>query len=103
MILSAGWQLQLCRPHSPAATSSAAWPLGFSNWERRRGSQGHCIRAAGIWDSAPLRVHIRSDDGGVALKEYLITALTEGGHVLVGHGPHPYDAEDDYPVFCIPT
>ena len=22
---------------------------------------------------------------------------------VVDHGPHAYDAEDDYPVFCIPT
>ena len=33
----------------------------------------------------------------------LIDALTEDGHEVVDHGPHEYDAEDDYPVFCIPA
>jgi ribose 5-phosphate isomerase B len=50
-----------------------------------------------------MRVHIGSDHAGFELKKYLIAALTEDGHELVDHGPHTYDAEDDYPVFCIPT
>ena len=50
-----------------------------------------------------MRVHIGSDHAGFELKKYLITALTEDGHEIVDHGPFTYDAEDDYPVFCIPT
>jgi ribose 5-phosphate isomerase B len=50
-----------------------------------------------------MRVHIGSDHAGFELKNYLIAVLTEDGHELVDHGPDGYDAEDDYPVFCIPT
>jgi ribose 5-phosphate isomerase B len=50
-----------------------------------------------------MRVHIGSDHAGFELKTYLITALSEDGHELVDHGPEAYDAEDDYPVYCIPT
>jgi ribose 5-phosphate isomerase B len=50
-----------------------------------------------------MRVHIGSDHAGFELKNYLIAVLTEDGHELVDHGPDAYDAEDDYPVFCIPT
>ena len=50
-----------------------------------------------------MRVHIGSDHAGFELKTYLITALTEDGHELVDHGPEAYDAEDDYPTYCIPT
>ena len=50
-----------------------------------------------------MRVHIGTDHAGFELKAYLITALEADGHELVDHGPHTYDAEDDYPVFCIPA
>jgi ribose 5-phosphate isomerase B len=50
-----------------------------------------------------MRVHIGTDHAGFELKKYLIAALTADGHELVDHGPHTYDAEDDYPVFCIPA
>ena len=50
-----------------------------------------------------MRVHIGSDHAGFELKNYLITALTEDGHELVDHGPESYDAEDDYPIYCIPA
>jgi ribose 5-phosphate isomerase B len=50
-----------------------------------------------------MRVHIGSDHAGFELKNYLVTALTEDGHELVDHGPEIYDAEDDYPVYCIPA
>jgi ribose 5-phosphate isomerase B len=50
-----------------------------------------------------MRVHIDSDHAGYELKNYLIEALTEDGHKVVDHGPEIYDAEDDYPVYCIPA
>ena len=50
-----------------------------------------------------MRVHIGSDHAGYELKNYLIAVLTEDGHELIDHGPDSYDAEDDYPVFCIPA
>lgn len=50
-----------------------------------------------------MRVHIGSDHAGFELKGHLIEALRAEGHELVDHGPVEYDAEDDYPIFCIPT
>ena len=50
-----------------------------------------------------MRVHIGSDHAGFELKSYLVGELTALGHDVVDHGPHTYDAEDDYPVYCIPA
>jgi ribose 5-phosphate isomerase B len=50
-----------------------------------------------------MRVHIGSDHAGFDLKKFLVAALTEDGHDVVDHGPETYDAEDDYPTFCIPA
>ncbi len=48
-----------------------------------------------------MRVHLGSDHAGFELKAELITWLTDHGHEPVDHGAHEYDAEDDYPPFCI--
>ena len=50
-----------------------------------------------------MRVHIGSDHAGFELKNYLVSSLISEGHDVVDHGPEAYDAEDDYPVFCIPA
>ena len=50
-----------------------------------------------------MRVHIGSDHAGFELKNYLVTALGADGHEVVDHGPETYDAEDDYPTYCIPA
>ncbi|HZA05546.1 MAG TPA: ribose-5-phosphate isomerase [Propionibacteriaceae bacterium] len=50
-----------------------------------------------------MRVHIGSDHAGFDLKKFLVAALREDGHDVVDHGPEAYDAEDDYPVYCIPA
>ena len=50
-----------------------------------------------------MRVHIGTDHAGFDLKRFLVAALTEDGHDVVDHGPHDYDPEDDYPVYCIPA
>ena len=50
-----------------------------------------------------MRVHIASDHAGFDLKKYLVAALTTDGHEVVDHGPAEYDAEDDYPTYCIPA
>lgn len=50
-----------------------------------------------------MRVHIASDHAGFELKTFLIEALTGDGHEVIDHGPQAYDAEDDYPVYCIPA
>ncbi len=50
-----------------------------------------------------MRVHIGTDHAGFDLKNYLVSALVADGHDVVDHGPTAYDAEDDYPVYCIPA
>jgi ribose 5-phosphate isomerase B len=50
-----------------------------------------------------MRVHIGSDHAGFELKNYIVSSLTSDGHDVVDHGPETYDAEDDYPVYCIPA
>jgi ribose 5-phosphate isomerase B len=50
-----------------------------------------------------MRVHIGTDHAGFDLKNYLVTALIADGHDVVDHGPESYDAEDDYPTYCIPV
>ncbi len=50
-----------------------------------------------------MRVHIGTDHAGFDLKNSLVHALTADGHDVVDHGPQAYDAEDDYPTYCIPV
>ena len=50
-----------------------------------------------------MRIHIGSDHAGLELKAELIKHLTDNGHDVTDHGPHEYDALDDYPDFCIPA
>jgi ribose 5-phosphate isomerase B len=48
-----------------------------------------------------MRVHLGCDHAGLELKDHLVAWLTEQGHEPVDHGPFAYDAQDDYPVFCL--
>lgn len=48
-----------------------------------------------------MRVHLGSDHAGLELKEQLVSWLTEQGYEPVDHGAISYDADDDYPVFCL--
>ena len=48
-----------------------------------------------------MRVHLGCDHAGLELKDHLLAWLTEHGHEPVDHGPFVYDAQDDYPVFCL--
>ena len=50
---------------------------------------------------AAMRVHLGSDHAGLELKSHLASWLTEHGYEPVDHGPFVYDAQDDYPVFCL--
>lgn len=50
-----------------------------------------------------MRVHIGSDHAGFELKTDLIKRLGAAGYDVIDHGPTEYDAEDDYPPFCIAT
>lgn len=50
-----------------------------------------------------MKIHIGSDHAGLEFKAKIITHLKNAGHDVTDHGPHKFDAADDYPVFCIPT
>lgn len=48
-----------------------------------------------------MRVHIATDHAGMELSAHLVAHLTGRGYEVIDHGPKVYDAEDDYPSFCI--
>jgi ribose 5-phosphate isomerase B len=48
-----------------------------------------------------MRVHLAADHAGFELKQHLAEHLTAAGYEVVDHGAAGYDAEDDYPPFCI--
>jgi len=48
-----------------------------------------------------MRVHLGSDHAGLELKTHLVSWLDGRGYDVVDHGPHRYDALDDYPTFCL--
>ncbi len=50
-----------------------------------------------------MRVHIGSDHAGFELKAHLVAHLTSLGHDVIDAGAPAYDADDDYPPFCIAT
>ncbi|AOS62407.1 ribose-5-phosphate isomerase [Actinoalloteichus hymeniacidonis] len=48
-----------------------------------------------------MRVYLGADHAGFPLKSELADHLRGLGHDVVDVGPHTYDADDDYPAFCI--
>ncbi|WP_198942884.1 ribose-5-phosphate isomerase [Actinophytocola xanthii] len=48
-----------------------------------------------------MRVYLGSDHAGFELKTHLVDHLKAAGHDVVDVGPATYDADDDYPPFCI--
>jgi len=50
-----------------------------------------------------VKIHIGSDHAGLEFKNKIVSHLQAQGHTVEDHGPHVYDALDDYPVFCIPA
>jgi ribose 5-phosphate isomerase B len=48
-----------------------------------------------------MRVFLGTDHAGYELKEHLRAELAAYGHDVVDCGATEYDAEDDYPSFCI--
>ena len=48
-----------------------------------------------------MRVYLGSDHAGYELKQAIIDHLESGGHEPIDCGAFTYDAEDDYPAFCI--
>ncbi|MEV4538264.1 ribose-5-phosphate isomerase [Asanoa sp. NPDC049518] len=50
-----------------------------------------------------MRVYLGSDHAGFELKSHLVNHLATVGYDVVDVGAHTYDAEDDYPAFCLHT
>jgi ribose 5-phosphate isomerase B len=50
-----------------------------------------------------MRVYLGSDHAGFELKVHLINHLAKQGYEVVDVGPHAFDPDDDYPVFCLHT
>ena len=48
-----------------------------------------------------MRVYLGSDHAGFELKQAIIDHLRKTGHEPIDCGAYVYDAEDDYPAFCI--
>ncbi len=48
-----------------------------------------------------VRVYLGSDHAGFELKAHLVEHLRGAGHEVVDVGPATYDADDDYPPFCV--
>ncbi|MDT0260466.1 ribose-5-phosphate isomerase [Jatrophihabitans lederbergiae] len=48
-----------------------------------------------------MRVYLGSDHAGFELKVALLERLRAAGHETTDCGAFDYDAEDDYPTFCI--
>ena len=48
-----------------------------------------------------MRVHIGGDHAAWELHQDLLEFLASEGHEVTDHGPHAYDAADDYPVFVL--
>lgn len=48
-----------------------------------------------------MRVYIGADHAGYELKNHLVSWLKDHGHEVIDCGPFVYDAEDDYPAFCL--
>ena len=48
-----------------------------------------------------MRVYLGSDHAGYELKQQIIEHLKKSGYEPIDSGAFSYDAEDDYPAFCI--
>ncbi|MGV8976637.1 MAG: ribose-5-phosphate isomerase [Cellulomonas sp.] len=49
-----------------------------------------------------MRIHVAADHAGYELKAALIEHLSAGGRFeVVDHGAFAYEAQDDYPPFCL--
>ena len=48
-----------------------------------------------------MRIYLGSDHAGLELKNHFVKRLSDLGHEVIDVGPVAYDADDDYPPFCI--
>ncbi|MDV3127706.1 ribose-5-phosphate isomerase [Mycobacterium sp. 21AC1] len=50
-----------------------------------------------------MRVYLGADHAGLEFKKTISEHLKKNGHEPIDCGAYSYDAEDDYPAFCIAT
>lgn len=48
-----------------------------------------------------MRIYLGADHAGFELKNTIKGHLLAGGYEVIDCGAHTYDADDDYPAFCI--
>lgn len=48
-----------------------------------------------------MRIYLGSDHAGLELKNHFAKRLSDLGHEVIDVGPAVYDANDDYPPFCV--
>ncbi|MFC0495332.1 ribose-5-phosphate isomerase [Streptomyces mutabilis] len=48
-----------------------------------------------------MRIYLGSDHAGLELKNHLVRRLLRLGYEVTDVGPAVYDADDDYPPFCV--
>lgn len=48
-----------------------------------------------------MRIYLGSDHAGLELKNHLVKRLSGLGYEVTDVGPTVYDADDDYPPFCV--
>lgn len=48
-----------------------------------------------------MRIYLGADHAGFDLKNTIKDHLLAGGYEVIDCGAHTYDADDDYPAFCI--
>lgn len=48
-----------------------------------------------------MRIYLGSDHAGLELKNHFVERLSGLGHEVIDVGPTAYDANDDYPPFCV--
>lgn len=48
-----------------------------------------------------MRIYLGSDHAGLELKSHFVTRLADLGYEVIDVGPTVYDANDDYPPFCV--
>ncbi|MBK1789411.1 ribose-5-phosphate isomerase [Prauserella cavernicola] len=48
-----------------------------------------------------MRIYLGSDHAGLELKNHFADRLAGLGHEVIDVGPAVYDADDDYPPFCV--
>ena len=48
-----------------------------------------------------MRIYLGADHAGFDMKNLIADHLKAAGHEVIDCGAHTYDANDDYPAFCI--